>query len=107
MINLMFQEGNFAMYRGVRVKIMKILPKYGRNRSAKIDINGRVSTVNYFELKEAKNRFTVKKTADQVLSDVLEEIDDLVKNDCSGSNCYSEGGRIALGKLRQRLTQEK
>ena len=102
----MIQQGDPALFEGRQVRVVKINPNFNGNRTAKIDLNGQIRTVSYASLsKPQTNNYKVKKTADQVLADVLLEIDKIKGEYCIGNNDFSEGGRIVLERLKNKLTE--
>jgi hypothetical protein len=96
----MIVSRDFVNYQGQRAQVIKIHP-----HSNKVDIAVGLTrkTVDYSELTKASNKFTPKKTAEQMKEDFLQEIENVMQRYCSGTNPYAEGGRIALTKLKSKI----
>jgi len=96
----MIVSRDFVQYQGHRAQVIKIHP-----HSNKVDIAVGLTrkTVDYSELTKASNKFTPKKTAEQIKEDFLQEIEEVMHRYCSGTNTHAEGGRIALTKLKKKI----
>ena len=104
----MIQQGDLATYEGKQVKVLEIYQEFYGNRLALVDENGKQRKVPYNALKKPQtNNYKVKKTADQVLAAVILEIDKIKGEYCIGNNDFSQGGRIVLDRLKNKLTEGK
>lgn len=97
----MIQQGDFATFEGKQVKVMKI----NHNGTAKIDINGRTSTVAYKALDDPKtNSYKVVKTPADFLKELAVGSQNLQQSYIERINEFEKMESISSEKLARMHT---